>query len=178
MLYQGPRNFLADRLKRDDLAPLLRLRHLQKLSLNGVDGPTDNDLDVLANLVELEDLDLDRTVRERGGPGYRGVPLTDRVLDHIQGLPRLKFLVLSANRITDEGLAKLANLKALESLDLDGTLVTDAGLDRLVRLKSLKTLRVESTRVTTGGVARFQQKRPEVEVIHESAPMDFKMSRP
>jgi hypothetical protein len=33
-------------------------------------------------------------------------------------------------------------------------------------------LRVENTRVTPEGVARFQQKRPQVEVVHDSAPMD------
>ena len=60
-------------------------------------------------------------------------------------------------------------------LDLDGTAVTDAGLSALVGLKRLKMLRVESTAVTAGGLARFQQKRPDVEVIHESSSIEPEM---
>ena len=50
--------------------------------------------------------------------------------------------------------------------------MTDAGLPALAGLKSLKMLRVEKTGVTREGLARFQQRRPDIEVIHESYPMD------
>ncbi len=173
--YRPDYYFRNDRLFGRDLEPLKALSHLKQLTLSGLDLLGDDDLAVVANLAELEELDLDRTPAT-GGLNHAPSLLTDRVLDHVKGLTRLKFLALASNRITDAGLAKLANLRSLESLDLDGTLVTDAGLDRLVGLKSLKTLRVENTRVTTAGVARFQQKRPEVEVIHESAPMDLERS--
>jgi hypothetical protein len=145
----------------------------------GLDLTTDDDLAPLADLHELEDLDLDRST---GGPGLatrQVIPprilLTDRVLDHVAGLKRLKLLVLSGNRITDAGLKQLANLQALETLDLDGTAVTDAGLMSLVGLKGLKTVIVKNTRVTDKGVARFHKSRSNVEVIRVEAPIDPEM---
>lgn len=169
--YRPNYNLRDDRLWAKDLVPLKDLAHVQLLAMSGLTWLTDDDLAVIADLNELEELDLDR-MPSPDRLNNNLSPLTDRVLDHVKGLTRLKHLGLSSNRITDAGLAKLANLQALETLDLDGTLVSDAGLDRLVGLKALKTLRVEGTRVTAAGRARFQQKRPDVEVIHESAPMD------
>ncbi len=138
----------------------------------GLNRFSDDELAVVARLGELVELDLDRSPT-RFQSGNVGIMLTDRVLEHVQGLTRLKMLGLAANRITDAGLVKLANLQSLESLDLDGTAVTDKGLNALVGLKALKMLRLEHTRVTPEGLTRFQQKRPDVEVIHDSAPMDM-----
>jgi hypothetical protein len=151
----------------EDLESLKRLNHVQSLDLSGLDLLREDDLSAIAGLGELEELELSRQAPGVDTTAFV-VPLGDMVLDHVKGLARLKTLGLAGDRITDAGLARLANLQALEMLDLDGTLVTNAGLDALVGLKALKTLRVEKTRVTRKGATRFQQKRPDVEVIRES----------
>jgi hypothetical protein len=151
----------------EDLQSLRRLNHLRSLDLSGLNLLREDDLAPIAGLVELEELDLSRQL-PTAEVGFVPTPLGDGVLDHVKGLTRLKTLGLANDRITDAGLPKLANLQALEMLDLDGTLVTNAGLDALVGLKGLKTLHVEKTRVTRKGATRFQQKRPDVEVIRES----------
>ena len=171
----APRGLVQeDMITARDLESLTSLSHLQSLDLSGLDRLNEDELAVVAKLGEVEDLQLNRfQAPQRGQVTTTPVPLplTDRVLEHIKGLKRLKSLGLSGNRITDAGLPLLANLESLETLDLDGTPVTDAGLSALVGLKRLKMLRVENTGVTREGLARFQQKRPDVEVIHESSTM-------
>lgn len=166
-----PRWYPGDAVTDRDFEQLKSLNHLVSLDLSDLDRCGDDDLAVVATLGELEDLQLNRMAPTNRGQFVR-VFLTDRVLDHVAGLTRLKGLGLSGNRISDEGLAKLANLQALETLDLSETPITDAGLSALVGLKGLKTLRVEDTKVTRQGIARFQQVRPGVEVIFQSLPME------
>ncbi|HEY2157202.1 MAG TPA: hypothetical protein VGH33_16365 [Isosphaeraceae bacterium] len=151
----------------EDLESLKRLNHVRSLDLSGLAMLRDDDLSAIAGLGDLEELELSRQAQDAES-AVPVNPLGDKVLDHVKGLTRLKTLGLAGDRITDTGLAKLANLRSLEMLDLDGTLVTNAGLDALVGLRALKTLRVEKTRVTRKGATRFQQKRPDVEVIRES----------
>ncbi len=155
----------------EDLQALTRLKHVRSLSLGALPRLREDDFYPIADLGELEELDLSRQATDYD-PSPSVNPLGDKVLDHVAGLTRLKSLGLAGTGITDAGLAKLANLKALEMLDLDGTLVSNAGLDALVGLKGLKTLRVEKTRVTRKGATRFQQKRPDVEVIRETEIID------
>jgi hypothetical protein len=165
--FRGNYSWHRRQVTAEDLQSLKRLNHLQSLELSGLTALRDGDLSVIEDLHELQELDLSRQPPD-GMSGGVVIPLGDDVLAHVKGLSRLKSLGLAGNRITDAGLAKLANLQSLEMLDLDGTLVTSAGLDALVGLKALKSLRVENTRVTRKGAARFQQKRPDVEVIRES----------
>lgn len=175
--YRPSYYFQEKRVTGRDLESLKSLRHLRSLTLTGADQVPEADFSAIAGLGELEELELDRSPSPYPAGALR-VLLTDRVLDHVRGLTKLKTLGLAGNRITDAGLAKLANLQALDTLDLDGTAVTDAGLDALVGLKGLKLLRIERTRVTREGIARFQQRRPDVEVIHEALPMDLGVSGP
>ncbi len=169
--HRGGYSWHRKTFRAEDLESLKGLNHIRTLDLAGLTAFRDDDLALISGLGELEELDLSRLVPDTNAAAVV-VPLGDRVLDHIKGLTRLKSLGLAGDRITDAGLAKLANLQALEMLDLDGTLVTNAGLDALVGLKGLKTLRVDHTPVTRKGAARFQQKRPDVEVIRETETME------
>jgi hypothetical protein len=160
------------RVTAEDLELLKALKHVKSLDLAGRHLLRDEDLSAIAGLGELQELELSHQVPAGEMIGTVEIPLTDKVLDHVKGLTGLKTLGLAGDRITDAGLAKLANLQSLEMLDLDGTLVTNAGLDAMVGLKGLKTLRVEKTQVTRKGATRFQQKRPDVEVIREAEIID------
>jgi hypothetical protein len=185
-------NGLFNAITGKDLESLRSLRHLILLDMSSI-PVRDDDLGVLAHLVELKDLSLDRASDSYNSPraGRNVGRLTDRTLVYLQGLKSLNILDLGGNAFTDAGLANLkdlkalkslglaknpitdaglkhlANLQSLQSLDLDGTKVTDAGLDALKGLKSLKILRVENTEVTLEGVVKFQGVRSDVEVIRE-----------
>jgi hypothetical protein len=141
------------------------LNHLKTLNLSDTSRFRDDDLAVLATLTELEDLQLNQDLWRSQALRSSSTPLTDRVLDHVQGLTRLETLGLANSAATDAGLPKLAKLQALEMLDLDGTRVTDAGLDALMGLRSLRSLHVTGTGVTKEGAARFRKTCPKVEVV-------------
>jgi Leucine-rich repeat (LRR) protein len=141
------------------------LNHLKTLNLSDTSRFRDDDLAVLATLTELEDLQLNQDLWRSQARRRSSTPLTDRVLDHVQGLTRLQILGLANSAVTDAGLPRLAKLQALEMLDLDGTRVTDAGLDALADLKSLRSLHVTGTGVTKEGAARLRRMCPEVDVV-------------
>ncbi len=68
-------------------------------------------------------------------------PVDDQGLAQIQGLTKLRRLLLRDAVISDQGLGYLSELRAIEQLDLGGTKITDEGI-RLLR--NDKTEKVES----------------------------------
>jgi serine/threonine protein kinase len=99
---------------------------------------TDQDLERLRDLTELEDLNL-------GGCVER---VTDRgmaVLGKIQGLSRLN---LDGAGITDEGVARLRPLTDLSVLSLSSTGITDRGLESIRGMHRLERLYIQHTAVT------------------------------
>ena len=57
--------------------------------------------------------------------------VTDAELEHLKGLTRLEFLVLTNTEVTDAGLTHLEGLTRLQTLYLSGTKVTDDGVAKL-----------------------------------------------
>ena len=96
----------------------------------------DEDLEVVAQLTELQHLGLSAT------------KVTDAGLAHLPGLKKLERLDLDNTKITDEGLKQLVGLQNLRSLNLGATQVTDTGAELLKQLDSLKQLGLFSTKVT------------------------------
>jgi hypothetical protein len=75
--------------------------------------------------------------------------VTDRTLENLRGLKKLRVLDLSNTQVTDEGLRVLKELPNLEVLYLNRTKVTDAGVRQNVfPIESLKELNVRNTQVT------------------------------
>jgi hypothetical protein len=75
--------------------------------------------------------------------------VTDRTLENLRGLKKLRSLDLSNTQVTDDGLPVLKELPSLEVLFLNGTRVTDAGLRAGVfPIASLRELSVRNTAVT------------------------------
>lgn len=101
---------------------------LRELDLFGCENVGDRGLAALANLEQLEDLDLSRT----------GV--TGRGLMHLGSLKKLRHLKLSRTGVTDDGLAFLRDLH-LETLDLeDCRYLTEKCLEDLAVLPRLKSV--------------------------------------
>jgi hypothetical protein len=157
-------------LAEKDISHLGELNHVISLNLNGCLGVKEEELVVLEKLPELQALDLGRFERSAVG-SLRTIPrLTDKVLDHLHHMTRLRELIVSGSDITDAGLAKVAGLKNLEVLDLTDTQVTDAGLKCLKSLPRLRLLVVDSPGVTPEGSAFLLQTNPNLSIEHPTDP--------
>jgi hypothetical protein len=116
--------------------------------LNMVGKSSDEDLTPVAELVQLESLDL------------MGPTFTDAGLRKIAHLTKLRRLMLSQTGVTDAGLANLKELTELDDLWLYGTKVTDAGLVQLRGLTKLTHLSLSFTKVSDRGVDELQRALP------------------
>jgi hypothetical protein len=72
----------------------------------------------------------------------------DADLVEIAKLSNLRWLLLDANPVSDQGLASLVPLRKLEHLSLEHTMVTDEGLLSLVAFPRLQTLNLRCTEIT------------------------------
>lgn len=86
-------------------------------------------------------------------------PVDDRELRYLQGMTSLRFVDLTATRITDAGLVHLLAARDLETLVLWDTSVTDDALALLGRFPSLCHLGLGNTRVTDAGLRHLARLR-------------------
>ena len=113
------------------LAPSLRLLSLENTQVRGRH---------LAPFTNLEALDLVYC------------PVTDEGLRQMQGLTKLRRLLLRDALISDEGLRSLSGLVNLEQLDLGGTKITDVGIAYLRGMTKLKKLNLQGAALTDVGI--------------------------
>ena len=106
---------------------------------------SDDDLAHLAQLGELEVLDLGNNPIDGSGVGQ------------IKSLQRLKALTLYSTRINDEGLATIAKtFPDLVALDVLDTGISDVGLATISdELPRLTNLRVQQTKITNDGLGHL-----------------------
>jgi hypothetical protein len=120
------------------------LDHVTSLSLGGSRQLTDDGLQHLANMPQLEHLELNE---------YPGGKLTDRGLKVLRYLPNLRSFHMTWQRgVSDVGAANLKFCEKLESVNLMGTPTGDGAIDALrgkARLRRLDTGRL----VTDAGLA-------------------------
>jgi internalin A len=158
---------LGDGIKDADLELIAQLNNVESLDLSGCQGITDEGLKILGGLTSLKRLDL-------GGPDRSDTVaaprITDAGLKHLEPLTRLTLLSLAGTRVTDAGLVHLKGMKELEILDLGGTKITDAGLDHLRGLSQLKTLTLQRTAVTHEAIDKLQRAWPALSIIHDFEP--------
>ena len=79
-------------------------------------------------------------------------PVNDEGLRQMQGLTKLRKLLLRDAVISDEGLRSLSGLVNVEQLDLGGTRITDAGIAHLRGMTKLKKLNLQGTALTDVGI--------------------------
>ncbi len=131
-------------LKYDDWTDVLATKKALKDTspAQSVMLPTDAGLKCIADLRQLEDLDLSVT------------GLQDDDLKYLRSLTNLRGLWLYENNLTDVGLKHLAKLTKLRYLILWGNSnITDAGLQAIGELVQLDELSLAKTRVTGNGLA-------------------------
>jgi Leucine-rich repeat (LRR) protein len=155
------------------LTNLKNLKSLRYLNLNALRSYNlDRDLEHIAGLTNLEELDLE------------DAPVNDAGLIHLQNLSKLKRLNLlkrsPSGKITGAGMVHLKNLKSLEELtiprgasdagleqlaaldslkkiNLWGDDITDKSMPVLAQMKSLETLEISSRNITDAGIEKLAQ---------------------
>lgn len=86
-------------------------------------------------------------------------------LTSVKGLRKLDTLYLDNNAwVSKEAIAELGALSRLQTLVLHNTNVGDADLEHLAKLENLRQLDLRKTNVTKDGVARLKQSLPNCEV--------------
>jgi hypothetical protein len=129
------------------LARLARLVHVTRLNLGDGRWLTDDGLQALAGMHELEELEL-------GGPTC---PVTDRGLEPLRRLTGLRRLELNwAPRISDVGVAHLRGCDHLENVGLMGTSTGDGAIAALAGKERLRRLRT-GKHVTDAGLGLLHQ---------------------
>jgi internalin A len=110
---------------------------------NNTNYPTDEDIQLLAPLADLEELYIDDS------------PLTDAIVPTLQKFTKLRVLHVQEAQITDAGIAQLAKLAKLEELNLNATAVTDRAMTTVNGFTALKTLLIDKTKVTDEGLGKL-----------------------
>lgn len=122
----------------------------------------------LSQFPQLEDLDLSfNPITNKGMEGLAGLKklrrlllrdalLTDDGLKSIAGLSHLEELDLSGVRVTDKGIEYLRDLKAMRRLTLLGVQATDASMDVIAGMDHLEVLNLYRTKVTNTGIAKLR----------------------
>jgi len=102
-----------------------------------------------------------RPVAERVFPSgvasvrLRDTPATDRDLELLKSLPRVRYLDLANTNISDEGLVVVGRLRRLQSLTVLGPSIGDRGVEHLRGLR-LEQLSLWKTKVTDAGVRHLR----------------------
>lgn len=145
-----------------DLQPLAQLKALRKLGLSDCFGLSDQRIEPLSKLVDLEELDLENSnVSEAAFTTVRALvslkvlsvgPISDVGLQAIGPLTSLQQLNLGY-AVSDRGMQALARLTGLQTVDLSqGQKVTDEGLRALDSLTSLHTVNLSGLPITNASL--------------------------
>lgn len=125
------------------LQSLRKMPQLRELAFQDFDAANDESLALLADLPQLESLELEN------------LRISSIGCSPISKLTRLKSLSLSDCDVDDSVLAMLRPLKSLTELGLYGTRITDTGVDELNRMSQLEKLILGRTDISAVGVKRL-----------------------
>ena len=105
---------------------------------------TDEQVQALGKLENLTDLAI------------FGPEVTDKSVDDLLSLSKLRSLSMSSTLITPAGLARFSNLKRLQSLTLYGDTITDEHLHELLSFPSLQYLQIIRSPISDAGVKQLR----------------------
>jgi serine/threonine protein kinase len=97
---------------------------------------------------------------------YQNREIQDADLVRLEGLSRLKSLVLRKTAISDGGIATIERLSRLEHLNLAETKVSDSGVRRLGKLVRLGYLSIGGNDVNQGTIDALKKQLPTCEIIN------------
>lgn len=141
------------------LARVAELEHVTALSLGGSRQLSDDGLQHLARMPQLQQLQLNE---------YPGGRLTDRGLQVLQHLPRLRTFEMTWQRgITDAGVAHLRGCDQLERVNLMGSPTGDGAIEALQHKPRLHAF--DSGRLVTDAGLRLLRNFPRLKTRHDDA---------
>jgi hypothetical protein len=82
--------------------------------------------------------------------------VTDQWLDHLKGLPNLRILILDRTNIDDKSIGRITELIQLEELFLHTASVTDKGLKNFERMTRLRKLGFRKAAITGAGLTHLR----------------------
>jgi formylglycine-generating enzyme required for sulfatase activity len=131
----------------DGLATIARLPRLNRLDLSRCTSLSDADFVPLANVYELNYLQLTQTAA------------ADQTAAALVRLNNLQELQLGSEQLTDAGLVQICCIVSLRNLRIApaATNITDAGLADLWRLVNLNHLNIAAPKVTGSGLATINE---------------------
>jgi len=175
-LFNSP--YLVQKWK-SDLRHPVRKDQLKSMITLGFSDPaqvTDGSLPILADLPQLEFVDLSRCPITDAGLVYLKdlrklemlylieTAIGDKGMSSLENLTALRWLNLSGTKISGQGLTYLGNLDQLEVLYLNDTRIGDSDLIHLEALTNLDVIQLGNTQVTSAGVERLQKALPETSI--------------
>ncbi len=122
-------------------------------------GATDDALKGVRKFAALQNIQLN------------GTHVTSGVLQHFDGLKKLKILSLAGTQVSDTGFAAIGKLTSLESLDLKRTGIHGQGVRYLESLTKLKTLDLGDTQVDDSDLSQFGKLTQLESLSLENAPI-------
>jgi len=165
-----------DRSKITDqgLSHLAALSNLKAIKI--IDSPIEGSgLEALKSLGQLRVLWLKATLIDDSGMSHlnlesleelrlSGAMFSDRGLQNLGRMTRLRVLDLDSTGITGAGIRYLRSLSRLRALDLSGTRVGDDGVEDLVVLQSLEDLDVQETTISAAGIRKLKSGLPNARI--------------
>jgi len=100
------------------------------------------------------------------------MPVSDKDLQWISGLPNLRRLNVNYSDITDEGVKLLSNMQNLTAVSFSGTAVTASGIKALIANPKIKELYVWDSKVSRSDVVNLNKAFPKVQIDNGYLEMD------
>jgi internalin A len=138
---------------------------------------TDSDMPMLAQMKELQRLDLSQTrISDRGLRALKTAPsieqlnlsfaeqITDEGAATVKGWKQLRRLNLRGTKITDSTLEFLSGVPSLDWLDIGWAQITDTGLGHLASLTNLRHLAMGGNKLTDTSL-QFLRQTPQIEYL-------------
>lgn len=148
----------------DVLARVATLDHMTSLSLGGSRQLTDEGLQHLARLPQLEQLDLSE---------YPGGRLSDRGLEVLRHLPNLRRFEMTWQKgITDKGVANLRFCDRLEQVNLMGSPTGDGAIEAVAGKPNLR--RFSTGRLVTDAGLPLLHSIPRLKTWHGPSPSELR----
>jgi hypothetical protein len=153
--------FFGSTITDAELAMMPALSSLECLRIRNEPAVTDEGLRSLAEFPSLWSIALEET--RVSGAGFKHFVTDEK---GITRTPRLREVLLSRNKTTDEGLREIARVISLKKAFISAAEVTGAGLQtHLPKLRNLEQLSVDVNGATTlEGVLELQRRMPWCEV--------------